>query len=127
MRERERYALATQTAEAMYQLWQLSYHKGDLSLDGMMRRLKDLAAYSLLHAEILEQREGVEMLALGMLFGMTSDPTFHPNQERLRLLSEETMAYQGQAGLVEREVALRQAAGYHRGEVSREPDQPRLL
>jgi hypothetical protein len=32
-------------------------------------RLKDLSAYSLTHAEIMQQREGVELLALGMFFG----------------------------------------------------------
>jgi hypothetical protein len=42
----------------------------------MMRRLKDLSAYSLTHAEIMDQREGVELLALARVFGMSTDPQF---------------------------------------------------
>jgi len=75
-----------------------------------MRRLKDLSAYSLLHAEILDQREGVELLALAKLFGATTDPRFRQNQTRLTLLSEETVAYQGQAEVIEQEVAARKAS-----------------
>lgn len=109
MQERERFALATATAEMMYHLWEMAYRRGDLNLDAMMRRLKDLSAYSLTHAEILEKREGVEMLALAMLFGATTDPAYHPNQERLQLLSEQTIAYEGQAEIVEDQVARRRS------------------
>ena len=110
MREREHYSLAIVAAEAMYGLWELEYDRGELDLDGMMHRLKDLSAYSLTHAEIMDQREGVELLALGIFFGATSDPKFHENQERVSLLSEQTIAYQGRAETIEREVARRKAS-----------------
>jgi hypothetical protein len=57
-----------------------------------MRRLKDLSAYSLTHGEIMDRREGVELLALARFFGMSSDPRFQRNQERLGHLSEATLA-----------------------------------
>ena len=95
MREREesRFQLATIASEAMCFLMEAEYHEGVRDLDAMMRRLKDLSAYSLTHAEIMDQREGVELLALGKFFGMSSDTRFRENQKRLRLLSEETLAY----------------------------------
>ena len=108
-RERHRYELATLASEVMYALLEAGYQQGEHDLDTVMRRLKDLSAYSLLHAEILEQREGVELLALAKLFGATSDPRFHQNQTRLALLSEETVAYQGQAEVIEQEVSARKA------------------
>ncbi len=80
MRERERYDLAIIGAEAMYHLWELECQHGELDLDGMMRRLKDLSAYSLTHAEIMDQREGVEILALAIFFGATSNLRFHKNR-----------------------------------------------
>jgi len=128
MHERERYHLATIAAETMCHLWELSYQQGELDLDAMMRRMKDLSAYSLTHAEIMDQREGVELLALGRFFGMSSDPQFRRNQERLRLLSEETLAYQGQAETVEQEVARRKtrAPRQEKG-TGAELLQPRLL
>ena len=107
MHEREQYSLATVAAEAMYNLWELENQQEELNLGRMMRRLKDLSAYSLTHAEIMDQREGVELLALAMFFGATSDPRFHNNQERLSLLSEETFAYLGRAEVIEQEVARR--------------------
>jgi len=82
MHERERYHLATTAAETMCALWELSHQQEELDLDQMMRRLKDLSAYSLTHAEIMDQREGVELLALARFFGMSSDPRFQGNQER---------------------------------------------
>jgi hypothetical protein len=39
--------------------------------------------------EMMDQREGAELLALGMFFGITSDPRFQQNQERLKMLSDE--------------------------------------
>ena len=108
-RERDRYELADLASEAMYALLEAGYQQGEHDLDTLMRRLKDLSAYSLLHAEILEQREGVELLALARLFGATTDPRFHQNQTRLAILSEETVAYQGQAEVIEQEVAARKA------------------
>ena len=107
MQEDERYRLALTAAETMYNLWELLYQQEAPALDGMMRRLKDLSAYALIHAEILDQREGAELLALAMFFGMTSDPRFHRNQERLILLDPETADYQGQAQVIEQEVARR--------------------
>lgn len=109
MQERERFDFATIAAEAMYHLWELENQQGELDLDEMMQRLKDLSAYSLTHAEMMDQCEGVELLALAMFFGATSNPRFHKNQERLALLSEETFAYQGRAEVVEQEVARRNA------------------
>ena len=107
MHEREQYALAIVAAEAMYNLWELENQQEELNLERMMRRLKDLSAYSSTHAEIMDQREGVELLALAMFFGATSDPRFYKNQERLSLLSEETFAYLGRAEVIEQEVARR--------------------
>jgi hypothetical protein len=108
-REQTRYQLATVASETMCFLLEAEYQQGERDLDALMRRLKDLSAYSLTHAEIMDQREGVELLALGKFFGMTSDPGYRQNQERLRLLSEETLAYQGQAETIEGEVAARKA------------------
>ena len=107
MQEREHYHLAIITAETMYDLWELENQQGEVDLDEMMRRLKDLSAYSLTHAEIMVQREGVELLALAKFFGLTSESRFQRNRERLYLLSEETLAYQGQAEKIEREVKER--------------------
>ena len=127
-RERDHYELATITSEVMYALLEAEYKQGERDLDTMMRRLKDLSAYSLLHAEILEQREGVELLALAKLFGATTDPRFRQNQARLTLLSEETVAYQGQAEVIEQEVAARKASrrGQKRGSDAKAL-QPHLL
>jgi hypothetical protein len=124
MRERERYQLAIIGAETIYNLWELEYQQGELDLDRMVRRLKDLSAYSLTHAEIMDQREGVELLALSMFFGATSDPRFHRNQERLGLLSEEAIAYQGRGETIEREIAERER---QKGKPQGKDLQPRLL
>ena len=132
MREREHYHPAITAAETMYNLLELENQQRELDLDEMMRRLKDLSAYSLTHAEIMDQREGVELLALAMFFGATSEPLFHQNQERLSSLSEQTLAYQGRPEIIEQEVAQRKA-GARRRERRREKDgsasslQPRLL
>ena len=127
-RERDRYEMADLASGVMYALLEAECQQGEHDLDTMMRRLKDLSAYSLLHAEILEQREGVELLALAKLFGATSDPLFHQNQTRLALLSEETVAYQGQAEVIEQEVAARKAPrpGQKRGSDAKAL-QPHLL
>ena len=52
----------------------------------------------------------VERFAMDKACGATSDPRFHQNQTRLALLSEETVAYQGQAEVIEQEVAARRAS-----------------
>jgi len=109
MEERDHYELATATAELMYVFLEFEYQQGERDPDAMMRRLKDLSAYSLTHAEIMDQREGPEMLALAMFFGATSEPRFHKNQERIGLLSQETIAYQGHAKIIEEQVAQRKA------------------
>lgn len=101
---------AIAAAESMYNLWEMIHQQEALDLDAMMRRLKDLSAYSLTHAEITEQREGVELLALGMFFGATSHPQLHKNQGRLQLLSQETVDYQGQSEMIEQEVAWRKGS-----------------
>jgi hypothetical protein len=112
----------------MYVLLEADYQEGERDLDAMMRRLKDLSAYSLIHAEIMDQREEVELLALAQFFGMTSNPRWHHNQERLRLLSEETFTYQGEAETIEQEVATRKAEGPGHGQDNHTGRlQPRLL
>lgn len=129
MREREPYNLAIITAEAMYNLWEMESQRDEPDLDAMMRRLKDLSAYSLTHAEILQQREGVEMLALAMFFGATNDPAYHDNQTRLQRLSEKAISYEGRSEKIEKEVAQRkkrQPAGDDAAGDSG-PAQPRLL
>jgi hypothetical protein len=83
------------------------HREGKLDLDSKMRRLKDLSAYSLTHAEIMDQREGVELLALAKFFGLTSESRFHKNQKRLSLVSEEALAYQGQGERIEGEIKER--------------------
>jgi len=128
MREREHYYLATIAAETMYNLWELENQQGELNLDEMMRRLKDLSAYSLTHAEIVDQREGAELLALAMFFGISTNPRFRKNQERLAPLSEETIVYQGRAGIVEQEVAQRKArASRQEKDAGAQPLQSRLF
>ena len=127
MREREHYDLATSAAEAMYFLWELEFPQSTLNLDKMMRRLKDLSAYSLTHAEIMWQREIVELLALGMFFGMSSNSALRKNQERLRLLSDEAYNYKGQAKIVEQQVAQRKDVRKQAQDDEEEPLQPRLL
>ena len=128
MHEREHYALAIIAAEAIYNLWELENQQGALNLGGMMRRLKDLSAYSLTHAEIMDLREGVELLALAMFFGATGDPRFRRNQERFSLLSEETFAYLGRAEVIEQEVARRKAtASRQKMDSGAKSLQPRLF
>jgi hypothetical protein len=124
MQEHDRFGLAIVAAEAMYHLWELENQQEEVDLDEMMRRLKDLSAFSLTHAEIMDQREGVELLALAMFFGATSNPRFHPNQERLSLLSEQTIAYQGRAEIIEQEIAKRKS---QKRKLPAEDPQPRLL
>ena len=128
MKEQQHYDFALMTAESMYMLWELEYQQNGCSLDAMMHRLKDLSAYSLSHAEILDQREGVEMLAIAMFFGMTSDTRFHQNQARLNQLSEETIVYQGSSANIEQEIAQRNSKKSPRKESTpNKPLQPRLL
>jgi hypothetical protein len=111
MRERAQYETAVGMAEVMNVMFEANYQSGEAKLDAMMMRLKDLSAYSLTHAEIMQQREGVELLALGMVFGMTSNQALREkNQSRLSLLSDEALAYQGQAEVIEEQVALRKKA-----------------
>jgi len=61
MQERERYDLAIIAAETMYNLMELGNQQDEADLDEMMRRLNDLSAYSLTHAEIMDQREGGQL------------------------------------------------------------------
>jgi hypothetical protein len=111
MRERAQYDAAMGMAEIMNVVLEANYQSGEANLEAMIMRLKDLSAYSLTHAEIMQQREGVELLALGMFFGMTSNQALREkNQSRLSLLSDEALAYQGQAEVVEEQVAQRKKA-----------------
>jgi len=74
MQEREHFHLAIISAETMCHLWELENRQGELDLDEMMRRMKDLSAYSLTYAEIMVQREGVELLALAFLWDNKREP-----------------------------------------------------
>ena len=65
-----------------------------------MCRLKDLSAYSLPHAESVDQRESVKLPALARFLGMSSDQRLWKNQEQLSRLSEETLAYEGRAPMI---------------------------
>ena len=118
MGERFHYELTISTAEAMYSLMEVEYNRGERELDTMMRRLKDLSAYSLTHAEIMSQREGPELLALAMFFGATSDSLYHKNQERLALLESETLDYHGLSQVIEEEVVVRKKGKTTSGKVS---------
>lgn len=130
---REPFSLATIAAETMYNLWELEIQHGqEIDLDAKMRRLKDLSAYSLTHAEILEQRECVELFALGMFFGANSNPAFLKNQARLQQLSPEAIDYEGQAEHIEQEIALRnkvkkREGGKKKKDDEDKPSQLRLL
>ena len=106
MREREHYDVADTFSEMMWFLMEDEYQKGEVDLDSKMRRLKDLSAYSLAH-DITYQREGVELLALAKFFGLTSESRFQKNRERLSLLAQETMEYQGKSENIEREIKER--------------------
>ena len=128
MHERERYHLATIAAETAYNLLELEAQQEEPDLDEMMRRLKDLSAYSLTHAEIMDQREGVELLALARFFGMSNAQPLWKNQERLSHLSEETLAYEGRAEVTEEEVAKRKTRSSHREkDGGAKSSQPRLF
>ena len=117
MPERDHYDLARIAAETMYTLMELQWQMGELDLDVSMMRLKDLSAYSLSNADIQERRQGVELLALGMLFGMSSDPRYQENQMRLHSLADETVGYEGQSERIAEEIkqqsALRRSADTH--------------
>jgi hypothetical protein len=125
MVERERWELASAFSEMMHMYLEADHRGGRLDVDSKMRRLKDLSAYSLTHAEIMDRREGVELLALAKFFGLTSESRFHRNQKRLGLLSEETLAYQGQGERIEGEVKARSKELSPRARP--EDTQPRLL
>jgi hypothetical protein len=100
MRERAQYEIAMGMAEIMNVVFEANYQAGEANLEAMIMRLKDLSAYSLTHAEIMQQREGVELLALGMFFGMTSNQALREkNQSRLTFLSDEALAYKDKQSL----------------------------
>jgi hypothetical protein len=82
-------------------------HADSANLDDLWRRFKDLSAYSLGHADILVSREGIEMLALGKFFGLSSNGHYHKNQERCARVSNEALAYQGDAEVVAKQVRAR--------------------
>ena len=64
-------------------------------MDWVFMRFKDLKAYSQEHAEIMDQREGMELLGLGTFLGMSNNPHLRDNQQHLRLLTEEALANEG--------------------------------
>lgn len=106
----------------------MGHQEYERDLDAMMRRLKDLSAYSLTHAEILDLKEGVEMLAIAMFFGATSDSQLHKNQERLKQLSPETVVYKGNAQSVEQQIKARlKASSSPQDDDPDNSTQPRLL
>lgn len=107
------WEIANAAAETMLIILEAEYQEGQIDLDAKMRRLRDLSAYSLTHAEILTQREGPELLALGRFFGMSSNSQHQSNQERLYLLSSESHFYQGQSENIEQEVKARKRTTKH--------------
>lgn len=127
-REQFHYELAVASAITMRNIMELEYQQGQRDLDASFRRLKDLSAYSLTHAEILYQREGPELLALGMFFGMTDVPNLKANQKRLNHLSPEAYEYTGRPEVIEQEVAQRKGCKLSQRENNRvSPFQRRLL
>ncbi len=127
-RPHHHHELAFSFAEVMYMVIEKEYQSGERDLDATMKRLKDLSAYSLTHAGILNQREGVELLATGMFFGMSSHLPHRKNQQRLRLLSEETISYQGRSENIEQEIANRKSNTRRQKQSdSTQPLQRRLL
>ncbi len=96
-------------AEVIHLFLEAEYQEGRCDVDAMFRRLKDLSAYSLEQAEILDQREGLELLGLAMFFGMSSNPDLGDNQHRLSLLSQEALSYKGRQENIVEEVAGRKA------------------
>ena len=127
--ERLYYEMSSGFAEVMLFVLETDFQQGRRDPDTMMRLLKDLSAYSLTHAEIMDQQEGVELLALGMFFGMTSNSRLrNQNQSRLFLLTEESLDYQGRAEVIEEQVARRKQGGAHPNKDDAfNPLQPRLL
>lgn len=101
MGENLRFEHAKIAAETLYLMWEAEYQQGNLDLDALMCHLKDLSAYSLTHAEILYQKEGVEMLAIALFFGMTEQPLYLVNRERIFMLSQKAFSYRGRAENVE--------------------------
>ncbi len=71
------------------------YDQGRRNVNGMFIRFKALSAYSQERAEIMDQREGMELLGLGMFLGMSINPHLRDNRQRLRPLSEEALANEG--------------------------------
>ena len=98
------YQEANMAAETMCLILELQIDT--LDLDEKFRRLKDLSAYSLTHADILDRREGVELMALGRFFGVGAN---HENQARLAELSKDALAYPGSAEVVILQIAKREA------------------
>ncbi len=99
-------------AEVMHLFLEAEYQEERRDVDEMFMRLKDLSAYSLEHAEIMDQREGAELLGLGMFFGffgMSSNPNLRDKQQRLRLLSEEALSYEGRKENIAADIAGRKA------------------
>ena len=128
MKEHDQYQTALTAAEATYTLWELSVQQGILrvDLDHKMRRLKDLAAYALTRADIVARPEIVELFALGLFFGATSDPRVQQNQQRLHHLSNETIDYEGQAENIADEIAAREKWSRHRDTAHSDPFHPGL-
>lgn len=114
-------------SEMMYMALEADCLSGQLDLDAKMRRLKDLSAYSLSHAEIMDQGEGPELLALGKFFGMASDARYHKNRERLALVTREATSYRGRSENVEREVGARKKRARKRAKPGKLGTQPKLL
>ncbi len=101
------YESAMVTAVTMHNLMELEYLNGLRDLDAMLCWLKDLSTYSLTHEEILYQREGPELLALSMFFGLTNVQPLEVNQHRLQYISQAAYEYRGQAEVIEQQVAQR--------------------
>ena len=121
------HELAFSFAEVVYMVVEMEYQQGQRDPNATMRRLKDLSAYSLEHADILNKRQGVELLALGMIFGMSSNPAYLNNQERLALLAPETFIYHGNAEKIAEEIAHDNRSNQMTSDKASNPLQPRLF
>lgn len=112
--EQARYQHAMIAAETMCGLYELQILSGEIDLDAKLKRLKDLGEYALENADILDRREGVEMLAIAMLFGMSSNSAYAKNYTRLSEVSAETLSYKGDGDTIKKQIKRREAKAKQR-------------
>lgn len=108
-----RYEMALQ----WYLLYLLDYDKRENSglasdeYGRMFRRLKDLCAYALEHADVLDRRQGLELIALSRFYGMgflgDVDQNSDLFMERRRKVPEDAYAYEGDRQAIIEEIKQR--------------------